>query len=106
MQIAVKLFAALFLSFGLVAMSSAENKSKKNPQAVETVGEVSIIGNTELPNVTFNLPWRLPTIENRAEQSPPTELPNMLQSIEPVRHKQRVYFSRFLQLEVSEFSKR
>ncbi len=85
---------------------NAENGSKKNAQAVETVGEVSIIGNTELPNVTFNLPWRLPTVENREEQSPVKELPNMLTPIEPLRHQQQVYFSRYLQLDVVEFSKR
>lgn len=97
---------ALFLALFQISAAKAENGSKKNTQAVETVGEVSIIGNTELPNVTFNLPWRLPTVENREEQSPVKELPNMLTPIEPLRHQQQVYFSRYLQLDVADFSKR
>jgi len=92
--------AVLVLCFPAFVLA-AENENR-----VETVGEVSIIGNTELPNVTFNLPWRLPSIENREEQSPPKELPGMLAPIEPKRHQQQVYFHRFLELDVSGFSKR
>jgi len=78
--------------------------AQESDRAVESVGEVSIIGNTELPNVTFNLPWRLPSVEKREEQSPPREIPGMLTPIEPKRHRQQVHFSRYLEVEMPQFN--
>ncbi len=89
----------------LIYTSSPVILAAQPENQVETVGEVSIIGNTELPNVTFNLPWRLPSIENREEQSPTKELAGMLEPIEPDRHRQMVHFSRYLELDVDKFAK-
>ncbi len=100
-----RIWLALFFCF-VNLQAIADENLKKEAQAVETVGEVSIIGNTELPNVSFNLPWRLPTVENREEQSPRKELANTLEPLEPKWHQQSVHFSRFLKLEIPEFSKR
>jgi hypothetical protein len=72
----------------------------------ETVTEVSIIGNTELPNKNFNLPWRLPSIEKREEQSPPTMLPDMLSPLEPKRYRQQLHFSDYLQVDTINFRPR
>lgn len=72
----------------------------------ETITEVSIIGNTELPNKNFNLPWRLPSIEKREEQSPPKMLPDMLSPLEPKRYRQQLYFSDYLQVDTINFRPR
>jgi len=91
----------LFSSGSFAADLASKNETtKKHSGKSNTVAEVSIIGNTELPNVTFNLPWRLPSVANRAEQSPIKFLENMLVPIEPKRHRKMVFFSEHLELDV------
>lgn len=95
---------AQLLGCSLLVCGLSSANAEETPQIVESVGDVSIIGNTELPNVTFNLPWRLPSIEKREEQSPPREIPGMLTPIEPKRHQQQVHFSRYLEVEMPNFN--
>ena len=95
----IKLLSGLVLM--LLAFAFAQAEEAKKP--VETIGEVSIIGNTELPTETFNLPWSLPSVEKRSDQSPTNKLPNMLKPIEPVRHKQMVHFLHYYQIEMPHF---
>jgi len=96
---------AFFLNICAVCfVSFVHAEDSKN--TVETLAEVSIIGSSELPNVSFDLPWRLPSIEKRGEQSPPKKLPNILQQIEPNRHKQKIHFSRFLKVDAPHFNSR
>jgi len=90
------LLILLFLSPNTYAESAKDDKTK-------TVGAVSIKGNTELPDVTFDLPWKLPTIAKRSEEAPPAELEGMLDPIEPVRHRKNVFFRDHLKLEHSRF---
>jgi hypothetical protein len=85
--------------FVLSEASSTQNK-------VETLSEVSIIGSTELPNVSFDLPWKLPTIERRDEAKPPNNLKGILEAIEPVRHRQQIHFSRFLEVDSPSLERR
>ncbi len=98
--------ALMLMIVGVSSGVLAQDGDSASENKIETVGEVSIIGNTELPNVSFNLPWQLPSVQNREEQSPPTELPGMFSPIEPRRHQQQVFFQRYLELDVSGFSKR
>ena len=91
----------LFSSGSFAADLAEKNQTnKKHSGKSNTVAEISIIGNTELPNVSFNLPWRLPSVANRAEQSPIKFLDNMLVPIEPKRHRKMVFFSEHLELDV------
>ena len=94
---------ALLLSSVVVSAMPVSVLAEESKKAVETIGEVSIIGNTELPTVTFNLPWSLPSVEKRSDQSPTNKLPNMLTPIEPVRHKQMVHFLHYYQIEMPHF---
>ncbi len=84
--------------------SMAESTNSKNK--VETLSEVTIIGNTELPNVNFDLTWQLPTIEKRDDQSPPKQVPGVLVPLEPERHRQQIHFSRFLEVDSPKFKAR
>tara|TARA_B100001063_G_C16620266_1_gene480370 strand:- start:463 stop:789 length:327 start_codon:yes stop_codon:yes gene_type:complete len=86
-------YLCLFLSF----FSQAIEKK------VETLDEVTIIGNTELPRVNFDQPWQLPSIEKSADKSPPTDIPGVLVPIEPYRYKQQLHFSQFLDVDVESF---
>lgn len=100
---ASKILFALFLSlFGQNSLSESTNAKNK----VETLSEVTIIGNTELPNVSFDLTWQLPTIEKRDDQSPPKQVPGVLVPLEPKRHRQRLHFSRFLDVDTPNFKAR
>jgi len=100
----------MVLGFLLLAMpfysveSLAQSTNSKNK--VETLSDVNIIGNTELPNVTIDIPWQLPTIEKRDEQSPPKQIPGVLAPLEPHRHRQQIHFSRFLEIDVQTFKAR
>ncbi len=85
--------------FGLSNEKQSDNK-------VETLSEVSIIGSSELPNVSFDLPWKLPTVEKRDEASPPKNISGTLEAIEPVRHWQQIHFSRFLEVDSPSFKPR
>jgi len=73
---------------------------------VETLDEVTIIGNTELPRVTFDEPWQLASIEKSMDKSPPKDLPGVLEPIEPHRYKQQIHFSHFLEVDVESFQAR
>ena len=85
------------LLLGMSFLSQAIEKK------VETLDEVIIIGNTELPRVTFNQPWQLPSIEKSADKTPPKDIPGVLVPIEPHRYKQQLHFSHFLEVDVESF---
>jgi len=82
----------------------ANSEQAKN--TVETLDEVSIIGNSELPRVNFSLLWQLPSVENRDEQSPPKKIEGVLTPLEPRRYKQQIHFSRFLEVDAPHFQAR
>lgn len=84
----------------LVGMSCFSQAIEKN---VETLDEVTIIGNTELPRVIFDQPWQLPSIERTADKSPPKDIPGVLVPIEPHRYKEQLHFSQFLNVDVEAF---
>lgn len=88
---------AFILLLGMSFLSQALEKK------VETLDEVTIIGNTELPRVTFDQPWQLPSIEKSADKSPPKDIPGVLVPIEPHRYKQQLHFSHFLEVDVESF---
>lgn len=73
---------------------------------VQTMKEVSIIGNTELPSTNFDLPWRLSSVDKREDQSPLKDVPGLLRSIEPLRYKQQIYFSKYLEVDSAHFNAR
>jgi len=83
-----------------VCYAEGQNKVHK---ASKTLAEISIIGNTELPNVSFDLPWKLPSIAKRAEEKPIDALTGMLEPIEPERHRQQVFFDQHLKLDMPKF---
>ena len=70
---------------------------------VETLDEVTIIGNSELPRVVFDQPWQLSGIDKSADKSPPKDIPGVLVPIEPYRYKQQLHFSHFLEVDVESF---
>lgn len=89
--------------FSLAAELAAETPAdgSKKPSRLR---EIEIIGNTELPNVSFdNIPWKLPTVQKRSEQAPSKRIQNMLVPIEPHRHKEQVYFNKNLKIDMSRF---
>ncbi len=93
---------ALSCLFGLVMSFYSHAAEKK----VETLDEVTIIGNTELPKVTFDEPWQLASIEKGADKSPPKDIPGVLVPIEPHRYRQQIHFSHFLEVNVESFQAR
>ena len=94
----------LFVVIGLAFIScSLQSEEKKG---VQTMKEISIIGNEELPNTNFDLPWRLPSVETRDEESPLKKFPGLLRSIEPHRYKQQIHFSKYLEVDSSHFNAR
>lgn len=100
------LILLLFMQGALMAESAPKKQdakvSGKSTQA-DTVGEISIVGSTELPNVSFPLPWRLPSVEKREEGSPPREISGTLGHLEPKRHRQQVHFDRYLEVEMPSY---
>jgi len=80
--------------------------AKEKENSVETLSDVSIIGNSELPSINFNLPWRLPSIEKRGEESPPKDISDVLTPLEPRRNRQRIHFSHFLEVDAPHFQAR
>jgi len=95
----VLVFLALFVG-SVMAKDKAEGQSDTK---TKTMSEISIIGNTELPNISFDLPWKLPTIAKRAEEKPINALEGMLAPIEPERHRQQVFFNQYLKLDMPTF---
>jgi hypothetical protein len=93
----VKRLCIFILLLGMSFLSQAVEKK------VETLDEVTIIGNTELPRVIFDQPWQLPSIEKSAEKSPPKDIPGVIVPIEPHRYKQQIHFSHFLEVDVESF---
>lgn len=87
----------IILLLGMSFLSQALEKK------VETLDDVTIIGNTELPRVTFDQPWQLASIEKSSEKSPPKNIPGVLVPIEPHRYKQQLHFSHFLEVDVESF---
>jgi len=73
---------------------------------VKTMKEVSIIGNNELPSTKFDLPWRLPSVDKREDQSPLKNVPGLLRPIEPSRYKQQIHFSKYLEVDTTHFNAR
>jgi hypothetical protein len=73
---------------------------------IQTMKEVSIIGNTELPSTNFDLPWLLSSVDKRADQSPLKDVPGLLRPIEPFRYKQQIHFSKYLEVDTSHFNAR
>ena len=80
----------------IMMLSCAELVLSKGKNSVETISEIAIIGNTELPNKVFELPWRLPSVDKRENESPTTKLKGFLSPIEPFRYRQQLHFSRYL----------
>jgi len=70
---------------------------------VETLDEVSIVGNSELPALDFNLSWRLPSVESRKDHSLPKDIGKVLSPLEPKRHQQLIHFSRFLEVDTPRY---
>lgn len=101
----------LFL-MGMPGTLMAESQPK-NSQAVQkteaktlpsnTVGEISIVGSSELPTATYSLPWRLPSVEKREDEAPPIEITGVLDMLEPKRHRQQIYFDRHLDVEMPSY---
>ena len=89
--------AVFILLFVMSFLSQAAEKK------VETLDEVTIIGNTELPRVVFDQPWQLSGIDKSADKSPPKDIPGVLVPIEPYRYKQQLHFSHFLEVDVESF---
>lgn len=87
----------------LIGMSFYSHPAEKN---VETLDEVTIIGNTELPKVMFDEPWQLSKVDKGSSKSPPKDIPGVIESIEPHRYRQQIHFSHFLELDVESFQRR
>lgn len=98
MKVNVVFMCSLLL---LAGWSHAQDRSAK--QKGNKVSEVSIIGNTELPNVSFDLPWKLPSVTRREEQKPTARLEGMLDPIEPETHRKKLFFSQHLKLDVPKY---
>lgn len=96
-RIVVWLALSIFSASGLLAQDKSTDKQGN------TISEVSIIGNTELPNVSFDLPWKLPSVTRREEQKPVARLEGMLDPIEPETHRKRLFFSQHLKLDVPKY---
>ena len=99
-----KIRSANVIALALLMLSFSAFCEQKNK--IETINEVSIIGNTELPNKNFDLEWRLPSVEKRENQSPPKFIKGMLLPVEPHRYRQQIHFSHYLNLGSSNFSAR
>jgi hypothetical protein len=85
---------------GKAAGSKAAGSKAKR---ADTVGEISIVGSTELPNVTFSLPWQLPSVESRDGQKPPREIAGMFAPLDPKWHRQQIHFNRYLDVDLPSY---
>jgi len=93
-----------FLLLTLVLFVNSGFAYSEDSADVQTMKEVSIIGNAELPSTSFDLPWRLPSVDKREDQSPLKKVPGLLVPIEPFRYKQQIHFSRYLEVDTSHFT--
>lgn len=96
-------FFSLITAIFILGMSFHSHAAEKN---VETLDEVTIIGNTELPRVSFDEPWQLPSVEKSIDRSPPKDVPGVMEPIEPHRYKQQLHFSHYLEVDVETFQAR
>mgnify|MGYP000854433991 FL=1 len=96
-------FIGNFRLYSFILLLGMSFLSQAIEKKVETLDDVTIIGNTELPRVTFDQPWQLPSIEKSSEKSPPKNIPGVLVPIEPHRYKQQLHFSHFLEVDVESF---
>lgn len=94
------------LGCALLVSLYASTISAEAAKKVDTMKEVSIIGNDELPNTQFDLPWRLPSIDKRADESPEKNVPGLLRPIEPYRYKEQIHFTKYLEVDSSHFNAR
>jgi hypothetical protein len=99
----MKHFSAILIVVLLANSNLALGESSKD---VQTMKEVSIIGNNELPTTSFDLPWQLPSVDKRADESPVKDVPGLLRPIEPFRYKQQIHFSRYLEVDTARFNAR
>lgn len=97
-------FTLLIFLLGMPSALMAESQPPKKPAAQsDTVGDISIVGSTELPKAVFSLPWRLPSVEKREDEAPPREIGGILEPLEPKRHRKQIYFDRHLDLEMPSY---
>lgn len=96
-------FISLFTVIFVLGMSFHSHAAEKK---VETLDEVTIIGNTELPRVSFDEPWQLPSVEKNIERSPPKDVPGVMEPVEPHRYQQQLHFSHYLEVDVETFQAR
>lgn len=89
-----------FILFSCLFCNMSYSQERK---AVKTMKEVSIIGNSELPSAEFDLPWRLPSVDKREDESPVKDVPGLIRSIEPYRYKQQIYFTKYLEVDTPRF---
>jgi hypothetical protein len=94
----VLVFFAFFVNSSLVFGEDSKE--------VQTMKEVSIIGNNELPSTSFDLPWQLPSVDKRSDESPLKDVPGLIRPIEPFRYKQQMHFSKYLEVDTSHFNAR
>lgn len=98
------LFTLLIFLLGVPGALMAESQPPKKPATQsDTVGDISIVGSTELPKAVFSLPWRLPSVEKREDEAPPREVGGVLDPLEPKRHRKQIYFDRHLDLEMPSY---
>tara|TARA_R110001592_G_scaffold138511_4_gene357640 strand:- start:21285 stop:21611 length:327 start_codon:yes stop_codon:yes gene_type:complete len=96
-------FVGNFKIYSFILLLGMSFLSQAIEKKVETLDEVTIIGNTELPRVVFDQPWQLPSIEKSTDKSPPKDIPGVLVPIEPHRYKQQLHFNHFLEVDVEPF---
>lgn len=82
-----------------LACAESNNSDSSSKVSSKKLDEVSIIGNRELPQVEFVVPWGLPSVPERADQKPLAKLENMLAPLEPVVHRKRIFFSQHLEVQ-------
>jgi len=94
----------VLISFVLFVHSNLANS--EDSTEIQTMKEISIIGNAELPSTSFELPWRLSSVEKREDESPVKDVPGLIRSIEPFRYKQQIHFSKYLEVDTYHFNAR
>ena len=88
-------FVGNFKIYSFILLLGMSFLSQAIEKKVETLDEVTIIGNTELPRVVFDQPWQLPSIEKSTDKSPPKDIPGVL--------VQQLHFNHFLEVDVEPF---